>query len=313
MPSKPPRWSLDQLREAALGRTAIWCEPVVEHLLSDLPACPSVTELDELTALGGPIDTLIAVGGGSLLDRAKFWRRHDAPTTQLVAIPSLWGSGAEASPVVVLTNAEGKDVRLDEAYLPDARLVLPGLATALPEPLARWGCGDSWSHALEGFLSPLADADLQRQLAALLKEMLALGVGRDVAWFELSARACAGQSRSSVGLVHGFAHALEVVARDAIATQPVGHARLCATFLWPVMRFNREHGPKLEERFAAYGLDVGTVFSVLENLHEPELYLQLLPLIETHWKRVLRDPCSRTNGTLVRPGHLPFFLGAGEA
>ena len=33
----------------------------------------------------------------------------------------------------------------------------------------------------------------------------------------------------------------------------------------------------------------------------------LMPTLEEHWPRVLRDPCTRTNSALVRPGHLAYF------
>ena len=36
--------------------------------------------------------------------------------------------------------------------------------------------------------------------------------------------------------------------------------------------------------------------------------LLALPVLEEHWRSVLRDPCSRTNSALVRPQHLSFFL-----
>jgi len=296
---------LEELLEADLGKAALWCDPAVGDALGELAELPRLASLEELAS---PPDTLVAVGGGSLLDRAKHWRLHHAPGTRLVAVPSLWGSGAEASPVAVLTGEEGKEVHVDEAYLPDARVELPGLADSLPEDLLRWGCGDCWSHALEGFLSPLACPELRRELAELMREMLALGLRRDAGWFELSARAAAGQARSSVGLVHGLAHALEVPARRALDPPHPGHARLCATFLLPVMRFNRSHGTKLDARFEAHDLDLEAVFAVLNELHEADLHARLRPLVEANWKAIIRDPCSRTNCTLVRPAHLSFFL-----
>ena len=50
------------------------------------------------------LDTLIVIGGGTLMDEAKIWRAHNAPGIRLIVIPSLWGSGAEVSPVAVLNR-----------------------------------------------------------------------------------------------------------------------------------------------------------------------------------------------------------------
>jgi alcohol dehydrogenase class IV len=163
-------------------------------------------------------DWLIAVGGGLLIDQAKLARQETAGV-KLAAIPTLWGSGAEFSPIAVWMEGGKKLFRRDPALLPDVAIYFPDFAKTLSPELMRWGCGDAWAHALEGFLSPLASDETRRGLASTLQGMLNLGVGNDPQWFELSALACAGQATSSVGLVHGMAHALEGVLG-------LGHARL---------------------------------------------------------------------------------------
>jgi alcohol dehydrogenase class IV len=254
------------------------------------------------------VRTVIVVGGGTLMDAVKLWRWRDHRDVRIVAIPSLWGSGAEASPVALELVNDTKHIEMDDELLPDARAVWPELAASIPEPVALHACGDVWAHALEGFLSPLADDALREELAALMANMLRLPLGNDSAWYEASASACAGQARSSVGLVHGIAHTLEGPLREALPEHGFGHAKLCAVFLWPVMRFNQQVSKKWDEHTAKYGVDTEAVMAVVRQLHEPIAYDIALPHLEIHWRSILRDPATRTNSALVRPNHLSMFL-----
>ena len=304
MPSKPETWTIDELRAASLGRVALIATHAVRAMVRDL----RFQEISSFELLNKPLDTLIVVGGGSLMDRAKYWRWSNAPGTRLIAIPSIWGSGAEASPVAVLDGAEGKQIHIDEALLPDVRCIWPELAQTVRAERAREACGDVWAHTLEGLLSPLADETLQQELAGIIQQMLDLPLAADARWFEPSALACAAQARASVGLVHGISHVLESPLRNAFPDSHWGHAKLCSVFLWPVMAFNREHGDKLSRLCAQYDIDEAAVFAVLQDLHSAPAYDEALPMLEQHWMDICRDPCSRTNSALVRPNSKAFYI-----
>lgn len=245
--------------------------------------------------------TLVVAGGGTMLDEAKRFVHDEAPQLRLIAIPTIWGSGAEASPVVVLNRGGAKEIRMGEEYLPHARAVWPEHAGTVPPERARAACGDAWAHALEGFLSPLATEALRDDIAQIVRDMLDTGIGNDARWFELSARAAAAQARSSVGLVHGIAHTLE-------AATGFGHARLCATYLRPVFAFDRRV-EKVEALLRTHGLNGEAIASATAQLFDADDYRATLPQLEQLWPSVLRDRNTRTNATLVRAADLPFFLG----
>ena len=305
MRSKPETWGLRQLLDADLGQTRVLATRSVKARAEASLPFEVASGLDRLP---GDLDTLIVIGGGTLIDEAKAWRASDAPTLRLIAIPSLWGSGAEVSPVAVLNRDGKKKIQVGEELIPDVRCLWPELVESIPEKTARYACGDAWSHALEGFLSPLADSGLQQELTEVMREMLALPIGRDARWFEPSARACAGQARSGVGLVHGIAHSLEGYLRVDYPEAGWGHAKLCSVWLLPVMEFNRRQSPKWERLMQAHALDGSAILQVLRELHDPAAYSQALPLLDQHWMEVLRDPCSRVNSALVRPSSKGFFL-----
>jgi alcohol dehydrogenase class IV len=253
------------------------------------------------------LDTLVVVGGGTLLDAAKAQRRHTASPVRLIAVPSLWGSGAEASPIVVITHPDRKEFLKDDAYLPDVRVLWPGLAESVPPALARYAGGDAWAHAVEGFCSPLASGELRGEIVLLVGEMLALPLAADPRWYDVGARACAAQARSSVGLIHGIAHTLEPVLRAEHPDGEWGHARLCALYLWPTLRLMRRASTKADTLAEQYGLDLAAVEQRVVGLFEPEAFDATLPVLEGQWTRVLRDPCTRTSCFLARGEHLRFF------
>lgn len=246
---------------------------------------------------------LVVVGGGGLMDEAKAFREQH-PDLKLAAVPTLWGSGAEASPVIVLTRGARKEIRVSPSARPDAVVYWPELAQTVPTERQRAACGDCWAHALEGFLSPLASPELRADLAEVIRRLLALPLGFDPRWFELSGMACAGQSQSSVGLVHGIAHVLEGPLRQQQPERHWHHARLCSIFLEPVMRLNQAGSGKWNQLIGEYQLPESEIWKTLRALFEPDSFRAALSVLRQEWRSVLRDPCSRTNSVLVRPDWL---------
>ena len=303
--SDPAVWSLAQLLEADLGRAVVWVTPSVAGAAAALPWPVA----EPLQPLPPGTQSLVVIGGGALIDEAKAYRAREARTVRLIAVASRWGSGAEASPVTVLDRSGRKEIHLDAAWLPDATVEWPELALSLPESLARQGCADALSHAVEGFLSPIAAEPLRAEIAEVIRRMLQTE-RRSPAWFELSRRACSAQARSSVGLVHGIAHTIEGPLRAAGTA--FGHARLCATFLWPVLRLDLTSSPKPGELFLRHGIHATAVESASRDLFAPADFASCLPLLKAHWRDVLRDPCTRTNCVLVRPGTLELLAELGQ-
>ncbi|WP_295394864.1 iron-containing alcohol dehydrogenase [uncultured Thiodictyon sp.] len=297
-------WSPRELADADLGAVVVVGSPPRAPRIAGSLRCPWVADLNQLPQ---DLDTLVVVGGGRRIDQAKWWRVQHRPGLRLVAIATIWGSGAENSPIAVLDHDGVKEIHLGEQYLPDVRCTFPEFAQEIPLSLARSGCGDVWTHALEGFLSPLADRPLREELAALIGDLLGLPIGRDPRWFEYSALACAAQARSSVGLVHGIAHQLEAPLRANQADGNWGHAALCSLFIYPVMCFNRQGSDRFATLAAAFGLDADGLLAHLSTLFDPVGYDRALPELRRHWAETLRDPSTRLNSVLVRPGALDYF------
>ncbi len=303
--NRPLAWTPEEFERSDLAGAYLWSLPRFEARAERRFGLPTVPGLRDVPR---EARSLIVLGGGTRIDEAKLWRRDERADLRLVAIPSLWGSGAEASPIVALTRAGKKHIVVDPELVPDVRVVWPELADDLPLWRARDACGDVWAHAIEGFFSPLASGELQEELAGIVRRLASLPLGKDARWFEAGARACAAQARASVGLVHGIAHVLEGVLEGVDRERPFGHARLCATFLWPVLALDRSVSRELDAGLASHGLEASLVLEPARALFDEGAYARALPALEAHWRAILRDPCTRTNGALVRPGHLAFFL-----
>ena len=299
-----PSWTWTELLAADVGRAVAWVTPSVA---GRVPTAARFACVPPAALLPGDLDTLVVIGGGTLIDKAKSAARDREQSVQLIAVATIWGSGAEASPVVVLDREGKKEILIDDKYRPDRRVIWEEVATSIPTARAKLACGDCWAHALEGFLSPLAGADVRAELVETMRQMLAVPLSNDARWFELSARACAGQARSSVGLTHGIAHTLEGPLRQAQPEEDWHHARLCSAFLWPVMCLNRTRSEKWSQLVGDQDLDFGAVDEVLRTLFDREGYEKALPTLVQHWRAVLRDRCTRTNSVLVRPTHLRYF------
>lgn len=289
------------LKQIPRSAAMLLASPSVRARVSRELPFPIIASLGDIHAAAG---ALIVAGGGSLMDEAKHFRARRRPDLNLILMPSIWGSGAEVSPIAVLNREGGKQIVSGNEYLPDAVIYWPELLATVSPTRARHACGDAWSHALEAFLSPLAGDSLCGELAYLIGEMLRLPLSGDPRWFEASARAGELQARAAVGLVHGIAHVLEYPLRARYPAQEWGHAKLCSIFLLPVMRVNRAASPKWSDLARQYAIDEDSIWRVLRRLFDPVAFRAALPLFEENWMKILRDPCTRTNGALIRARHL---------
>jgi alcohol dehydrogenase class IV len=289
------------LKEISAPGVVVWASASVRERVADELPLSRIASFDEIPAGAG---TLIVVGGGTLMDEAKHFRATQRPELRLILAPSIWGSGAEYSPIAVLNRAGAKRIAVGREFLPDAVVYWPVLLSTVSPAQARRACGDTWAHALEAFFSPLASDAVRGELACLIQEMPALPLASDASWFRVSARVSALQAQASVGLDHGIAHVLEFACRSRRAEEDWGHARLCSAFLLPVMNLNRAASDKWATLVRQHRIDETAIWNVLRELFEPDSCAAALPLLRENWTKILRDPCTRTNGALIRASHL---------
>jgi acetaldehyde dehydrogenase/alcohol dehydrogenase len=212
-------------------------------------------------------DTIIAIGGGSVMDAAKGMRLfYEGPelhmrelalpfldarkrvarypdtehTVKLVAIPTTAGTGSEVSPAAVITVGDRKVTLVDYSLVPDIAIVEPTLTASMPPQVTADSGVDALTHALEAgvsiFASPYTDAFAMQAINMILHNLpraYAEGGDMEARTAMANAATIAGLAFSNafVGVCHALAHA--VGARFGVA-----HGRANGIFLPHVLRYN---------------------------------------------------------------------------
>lgn len=305
--SKPLVGHFDAIVNGLAKNRAVWVIPQIKDKI-DSSSLGSERVIVYPDYPDSQLEQVLVIGGGVLIDQAKVWRFRQSPNTILSVVPSIWGSGAENSPVAVLNEGGKKIILMGEEYLPDERAIWSILTKSIDVGLLKDACGDVWSHAIEGFTSPLATPELREDAAEVIKILTDLKLEQHDEWFEMSAQACRIQSQASVGLVHGIAHVLEPIL-EGTRYSGLGHAKLCTTFLTPTLRYNYEHSEKYRSIFKEYELRFDDIMVATEALFSQVTYESIKKELEVNWLKIISDPSSRTNAALVKKSSISFFMG----
>jgi 3-deoxy-alpha-D-manno-octulosonate 8-oxidase len=203
---------------------------------------PSTRSVDQLKALtvshySDNLPTaIVGIGGGSTLDTAKAvsnlltnpgpsanyqgWDLVKNPGVYKVGIPTLAGTGAEASRTCVLTNYEtGVKLGMNSNYTLFDQLILdPNLLKTIPRKQFFYTGMDTYIHCIEslkGSLRHAAADELSRQALELVREVFLSDEMQSVENCEkLMAAAFLGGTaiaNSMVGVVHPFSAGLSIV------------------------------------------------------------------------------------------------------
>ena len=229
-------------------------------------------------------DVILAVGGGSPMDAAKImWVLYEHPETdfedlamrfmdirkriykfpemgkkaELVCITTTSGTGSEVTPFAVVTDDEtGKKYPLaDYALTPNMAVIDANLVMDMPKSLCAFGGYDAVTHAIEAYVSLLANeySDGQAlQALKLLKEYLPSsyhnGKNDAVAREKVhNAATIAGIAfaNSFLGVCHSMAHKLGNEFH-------IPHGLANALLLTNTIRFNATNKPTKQGTFSQY-------------------------------------------------------------
>lgn len=264
-------------RAGATEKAARVLPPNTSQFL-DVPENPTLAGADAAFAAycNGDCDGIVALGGGSVLDTAKFVAAlagggprsaadlqgqperiglHVAP---LIAIPTTVGTGSESSPVAALHDDPRSPAigTRNPRLVPRVAVCDPDLARTLPPRLIAATGMDALSHCLEGFFSepanPIVDALALDGIARAYASIAAAAAGDDAARGSLMAAAFAGGAAIHKGL--GPAHAVALACGD----QDLHHGMLVAAALPHTIALVAPHAPAKADRAAkAFGVTDG--------------------------------------------------------
>ncbi len=246
----------------------------VEFEVEGVAGEPSPALVDAIVARvreRGPVEVVVGIGGGSVLDTAKAVAGllipgnsvmdhlegigpglpYQGPAVPFVAVPTTAGTGSEATKNAVLSvrGAGGfKRSFRDEALIARVAIVDPELLASCPPALIAANGMDALTQLLESYLStranPVADRLALRGLAAardgllVWHELAVAGLGGAAASAGpraamATAALCSGicLAQTGLGAVHGVASPLG-------ALFPIPHGVACGSTLAAATRLN---------------------------------------------------------------------------
>ncbi|KEY58807.1 iron-containing alcohol dehydrogenase [Serratia sp. DD3] len=297
----------------------VWSCPAGEPVERDVLA--AVQQLRQSNS-----DSILAFGGGSVLDAAKAVavlaanpalklsalgpESRIAPRLPLIAIPTTAGTGSEATNIAVIISdtAHHKQVLLHSALLPDLAIIDANLTVGVPAQITAATGIDALTHAIEAYVAcnatPLTRS-LAYQAIHLIGEALPLAVGQGgnitarEAMMQASYMAGMAFSNAGLGVCHACAHQIG-------AAYGIAHGLANAIMLPAVMKFNRlvckqtyaEIGYALTGR---QGSDVDAIDAVEQLIDSVDLNVDLAALggkaldFAGFAKAAMQDACIRTN------------------
>ena len=140
---------------------------------TDFTPNPKLEGAEKAAGLAGSCGLILAVGGGSAIDTAKYARLKN-PGLPFVAIPTTAGSGSEATRFAVLYK-DGKKLSVtDDIMIPDAVVLDARFLKYLPEYHRKSSALDAFCHSLESFWSVNANDESRKYSSKALSEITAM-------------------------------------------------------------------------------------------------------------------------------------------
>jgi len=254
---------------------------------SDIPVNSEVAICNEIAELGREkgVDTLVSVGGGSVIDTAKGvnillgvggdlledWQGTylvPEPLKKHIAIPTTAGTGAEVSVGAVIKHSpDNQKISFNSRFIiPDVAMLDPVLTRSMPPRLTAATGVDALTHAVESYssLDHCSPSDALsfyaiKMILEYLPRAFEDGNDMEARGYMLIAASFGGTALSttaSIGACHAMAHAA-----GGLCSVPHGIAN--AIILPVVMEFNLEHCP---DRYADLAPAVGVKTSGLSEI-----------------------------------------------
>jgi alcohol dehydrogenase len=232
-------------------------------IYDQVPPDSCLTVIKEITGIyrQHECDSLIAIGGGSVIDTSKgvnilvseggddllAYSGHGhlkSPLKPLFVVPTTAGTGSEVTSIAVISDTEkGRKVAFGSHVLfPDVAILDPRMTQTLPPHITAMTAMDALTHACEAAIglakNPISDAyangaieKISQNLMVVMENPRNLDGRMELA--QAAAMAGIAFSNSMVGVVHSLGHSV-----GAICHLP--HGMCMSIFLPYVLEYNLE-------------------------------------------------------------------------
>jgi len=257
----------------------------VESFFS-VKADPNLSTVRKCVAIANAFqpDVIVALGGGSPMDAAKIaWVMYEHPEVDfadlalrfmdirkriykfpkmgikatLIAIPTTSGTGSEVTPFAVVTDdATGMKYPIaDYELTPDVAIIDANLVMNLPKSLTAFGGIDAVVHALEAYVSVMANefSDGQAiQALKLLKQYLPSSYQNGAKDPVAREKVHNAATLAGVAFANAFLGACHSMAHKLGAAFHIPHGLANALLITNVIRYNANDNPTKQAAFSQY-------------------------------------------------------------
>jgi acetaldehyde dehydrogenase/alcohol dehydrogenase len=255
-------------------------------VFSQVKADPNLTTVRKCVEVANAFqpDVIVALGGGSPMDAAKIaWVMYEHPEVdfedlalrfmdirkriykfpkmgikaKMIAIPTTSGTGSEVTPFAVVTDdATGKKYPIaDYELTPNVAIIDPNLVMNLPKPLTAFGGIDAVVHALEAYVSIMANefTDGQAlQALKLLKEYLPSAYTNGSKDPKAREKVHYGATLAGIAFANAFLGACHSMGHKLGAAFHLPHGLSNALLISNVIRYNANDNPTKQAAFSQY-------------------------------------------------------------
>ena len=229
-------------------------------------------------------DAIIAIGGGSPMDAAKImWVMYEHPEVHfedlalrfmdirkriytfpkmgekavLVAVPTTSGTGSEVTPFAVVTDEKTgvKYPIADYELTPHIAIIDANLVMNLPKSLTAFGGVDAITHALEAYVSVMANefSDAQAlQALKLLKQYLPASYKEGAKNQKAREQVHNGATLAGIAFANAFLGVCHSMAHKIGAEFHIPHGLANALLICNVIRYNSAEVPTKQTAFSQY-------------------------------------------------------------
>jgi acetaldehyde dehydrogenase/alcohol dehydrogenase len=256
------------------------------EVFADVSADPTLTAVRKGAERASAFkpDLIVAFGGGSPMDAAKIiWVMYEHPEVhfedlalrfmdirkriykfpkmgvkaEMVAIPTTSGTGSEVTPFAVVTDdAKGMKYPLaDYELTPTMAVIDANFVMNLPKSLTAFGGIDAVTHALEAYVSVMANefSDGQAlQALKLLKDYLPAAYTEGAANAVAREKVHNGATIAGVAFANAFLGVCHSMAHKIGAAFHVPHGLANALLISNVVRYNAVDNPTKQTAFSQY-------------------------------------------------------------
>lgn len=213
-------------------------EMTIAAIFDEVPPDSSIKVVNTLAGIftANRCDSIVAVGGGSVIDTAKgvnivVTEKSDdlmkfigaemlkKPMKPLIVIPTTSGTGSEVTCVAVISDTD-RDVKMafsSNHLMPKVAVLDPRMTLTLPPHITAATAMDAMTHAVESYIglqkNPFSDIYAMAAIRMIAENIItAVKDGKNeqarLAMANASCAAGAAFSNSMVGVVHSLGHAL---------------------------------------------------------------------------------------------------------